>query len=111
MRIDPSIDFSALGVDSRRSILGVDSIAAAVAEPVDIDAMMGRDDDDLATAGAAALAAASAAAALRKPMRREAQAVLVPAGGMKSLACICMYCYMFVSIGNRNIDRNTYQCI
>jgi hypothetical protein len=36
-----SIAFSAVGVDSRSSILGVDSTAAAVAGLVDIDAMMG----------------------------------------------------------------------
>jgi hypothetical protein len=53
-----------VGVDSRSSIFGVDSTAAAVAGPVDINAMMARggvgrgDDDDTAAAGAAALAAA-----------------------------------------------------
>ena len=52
----PLIAFSAVGVDSRSSIFGVDSTAAAVAGPVDINAMMARggDDDDTAAAGAAA---------------------------------------------------------
>ena len=60
----PLIAFSAVGVDSRSSIFGVDLTAAAVAGPVDINAMMARggDDDDTAAAGAAALAAARAAA-------------------------------------------------
>ena len=63
----PLIAFSAVGVDSRSSIFGVDSTAAAVAGPVDINAMMARggDDDDTAAAGAAALAAARAAASAR----------------------------------------------
>ena len=53
------IAFSAVGVDSRSSIFGVESTAAAVAGPVDINATMARggDDDDTAAAGAAALAA------------------------------------------------------
>ena len=59
------IAFSAVGVDSRSSIFGVDSTAAAVVGPVDINAMMGGDDDDTAAAGAAALAAARAAASAR----------------------------------------------
>ena len=58
-----------MGVDSRSSIFGVDSTAAAVAGPVDINAtgMMARggDDDDTAAAGAAALASARAAASAR----------------------------------------------
>ncbi len=54
-----------MGVDSRSSIFCVDSTAAAVAGPVDINAMMGGDDDDTAAAGAAALAAARAAASAR----------------------------------------------
>ncbi len=62
---EPSIAFSAVGVDSRSSIFGVGSNTAAVAGPVDIIAMMGG-DDDAAAAGAAALAAARAA---RKPKR------------------------------------------
>ncbi len=63
----PLIAFSAVGVDSRSSIFGVDSTAAAVAGPVDINAMMARggDDDDTAAAWAAALAAARAAASAR----------------------------------------------
>jgi hypothetical protein len=61
----PLIAFSAMGVDSRSSIFGVDSTAAAVAGPVDINAMLGGDDDDTAAAGAAALAAARAAASAR----------------------------------------------
>jgi len=63
----PLIAFSAVGVDSRSSIFGVDSTAAAVAGPVDINAKMARggDDDDTAAAGAAALAAARAAASAR----------------------------------------------
>ena len=63
----PLIAFSAVGVDSRSSIFGVDSTAAAVAGPVDINAMMARggDDDNTAAAGAAALAAARAAASAR----------------------------------------------
>ncbi len=58
------IAFSAVGVDSRSSIFGVDLTATAVAGPVDINARMARggDDDDTAAAGAAALAAALAAA-------------------------------------------------
>ena len=63
----PLIAFSAVGVDSRSPIFGVDSTAAAVAGPVEINAMMARggDDDDTAAAGAAALAAARAAASAR----------------------------------------------
>jgi hypothetical protein len=59
---NPSIVFSAVEVYSRSSILSVYSTAAAVAQPVDIDAMIGGDNDDDATAGAAAPAAVSAAA-------------------------------------------------
>ncbi len=61
----PLIAFSAVGVDSRCSIFGVDSTAAAVAGSVDINAMMGGDDDDTTAAWAAALAAARAAASAR----------------------------------------------
>ncbi len=61
----PLIAFSAVGVDSRSSVFGDDSTQAAVAGPLDINAMMGGDDDDAAAAGAAALAAARAAASAR----------------------------------------------
>ncbi len=100
-----------MGVDSRSSILGVDSTTAGFARPVGIDAMMGRDGDDAAAAGAGGPAAACAAAALRKPMRREAQAVLVPASRINSLACICIYCSMLVRTGNRNTDIIIYQFV
>ncbi len=72
----PLIAFSAVGVDSSSSIFGVDSTAAAVAGPVDINAMItrGGDDDDTAAAGAAALAAARAASSARH--RRGSRSVL-----------------------------------
>ncbi len=57
------IAFSALEVDSKSSILGVNSTAAAVAWPVDIDAMMGYDDAAAAEAAAPAAARAAASAA------------------------------------------------
>ncbi len=65
----PLIAFSAVGVDSRSSIFGVDSTAAAVEGSVDINAVMGGDDDDTAAAEAAALAAARAAASARHRRR------------------------------------------
>jgi hypothetical protein len=49
----------------RSSIFCVNSTPAAVAGPVDINAMMGGDDDDAAAAGAAALAATRAAVSAR----------------------------------------------
>ncbi len=61
-----SIAFSAVGVDSRSLILGVNSTAAAVAGSVDINAMMGRHNYDVAADGPATPAVPAAASAKAK---------------------------------------------